>query len=165
MKTLVYPAKDYDFQTYFKLEGFGDDAFSLLPDGLVIKADSPDYDADAVPHMDSQKPITDGEWVRIEDKEHVTVIDATKDPEYPVRFILATNMPYIDMDGAGNLTIGGTILEYEGIPVTDDDMEKPGGEFRLGRALRHAQLAGLIPDHCEYALDDSGSYHKIIKGI
>lgn len=162
MITINYPTKDYDFETYFKLDGHGNGVFYLYPELSNLRADYAEYDMAQDDHMNGLKPITDGEWVLIDGKEYVTVIG---NADCPARFLAADSMPTMVMDGAGNLTINGTVLEYEGKPVSVDDVEKPCGDFRLGRALRVAQIAGLIPDHCEYVLNDGGGLDKIIWGI
>lgn len=157
MKTVSYPTKDYDFQTYFKLEGFGNSSFYLFPDGSDLKADLCDYsEVDGRDYV----TITQGEHVLIDGKQYVTVISSQTFPLVAARFIAVDDMPTFIMDGDGTLKINGHLLEYKG-PVTDDDMHLPSGEFRLGRALRHAQLAGAIPDDCEYVLDAGGTFHKI----
>jgi hypothetical protein len=84
MKTLTYPTKDYDFKTYFKLEGFGDSSFYLFPDGSDLKADLCDYsEVDGRDYV----TITQGEWVLIEGKEYVTVISSQTFPVVPARFL------------------------------------------------------------------------------
>lgn len=158
MKTVSYPTKDYDFQTYFKLEGFGNNSFYLFPDEADLRADTCDYS-----EVDGRdyETITQGEWVLIDGKEYVTVICGKPDDEVPARFIAADTMPVMIMDGAGFLTINGVTLRDHHGRINDEVLDGEGGEWRLGFALRTAQLEGHIPAHCEFVLDNGGSYHKI----
>lgn len=157
MKTLTYPTKDYDFQTYFRLEGFYDRAFYLLPvEGSVLRADQCDYDHSDREKIKSLEPITDGEWVTIDGKEYVTVIG---NEDAPAKFIRADSMPTMVMDGHGRLTIDGETLRFCNETLyAHDERLKP---FRLSYALRTAQLQGIIPATCEYVLDASGTLEKI----
>jgi hypothetical protein len=65
------------------------------------------------------------------------------------------------MDGDGTLVLNGHILADCKGPVTDDDMEKDDGEWRLSYALHTARLEGHIPADCEYVLDAGGTFHEI----
>lgn len=80
---------------------------------------------------------------------------------YDMSYVLE-DLPTMIADGDGNLTINGHMLQYQG-PITLDD-DGQCDMLRLGRALRLAQLEGIIPADITHVLDNGGSPVAIAKG-